>query len=370
MPTVPRAVREQAKRALVLHQRTPVNGVGGVAIAERLAEGEVEFETVRSMRRFFTVNEKERADSLQLQHTAQNSPLVRSWSLHGGDAGKTWAEATYAVGLSSGEVEEDQWVTLLRLEPDRLYERLNFGAWKWEYGMDARQAARFVEEYTRTHRTDFRYDRAFGANGESVKSALIRRVEGDNPFKMLARAVTHAHLVECARMDLVEHRRSLGHPTLNWPEFIAYFVIAAHDSKVGSHLTDESAPFPWRGRDVRSIMEYIDPVASYVTFFHPKGACYHKDHPQGLLSGIDQLMWQAGEGELVSEVVARETLHAARGWTARHHHARGLGHTLLEAWRRREWDWFTEALPLDSPMRAPFVAFVAKTAGTWLDKGL
>jgi hypothetical protein len=320
------------------------------------------------MRRFFTVNGRERADSLQLQHTAQNSPLVRSWSMHGGDAGKTWAESTYAKGVAEGEADEDQWVTLLRTEPDQLYERLNFGAWKWEYGMDARQAARFVEEYTRTHRTDFRYDRAFGESGEAVKTALIRRIEGDNPFKTLARAVTHKHLVASARMDLVEHRRSLGHPTLNWPEFIAYFVIGAHDSKVGSQLS-ESSSFPWRGRHPRSVMEYIDPVASYVTFFHPDGACYHKDAPQGVLSGIDHLMWQVSEGELTNEVQARELLHAARGWTAHHNHARGLGHTLLEAWARREWDWFVEALPLDSSMRAPFMAFVAKAAGTWLDKG-
>jgi len=369
MPTVPRAVREQAQRALKLHRRTPVNGVGGASVAERLVnDTSVEFDTVQRMRRFFTVNERTYADSLQLRHGAHNSPLMRSWGLHGGDAGKTWAEAAYQSGRKAGEVDEDPWVTLLRLEPERLYERLNFGAWKWEYGMSAMKAARFVEEYTRTHRIDFRFDRAFGDGGASVKTALIRRVEGDNPFKTLARAVTHPRLVECARTDLVEHRESLGYTSLNWPEFIAYFVVGAHDSKVGSQLS-ESSSYPWRGRDVCSVMEYIDPVASYVTFFHPKGSCYHKDAPQGLLSGIDQLMWQVREGELVNEVLARETLHAARSWTAGHHHARGLGHTLLEAWERREWDWFREALPLDSPMRAPFMAFVSKTAGTWLDKG-
>lgn len=360
MPTVPRSVREQAHRALKLHRRTPVNGVGGASVAERLVDDtSVEFDIVQRMRRFFTVNAKQYTDSLQLQHGQHNSPLMRSWGLHGGDAGKTWAEAAYQSGRKAGEIEEDQWVMLLRLEPERLYERLNFGAWKWEYGMSAKQAARFVEEYQRTHRTDFRYDRAFGDGGESVKNALIRRIEGDNPFKTLARAVTHSSLVECARTDLVEHRESLGHTSLNWPEFITYFMLAVHEAQTMRALV-EGAAFPWRGRTLRPVLEYLDPVASYVTFFHPEGACYHRDAPQGLLTGIDRLMWQAHGGKLTDESFARETLHTARSWTARHHHARGLGHTLLEAWASREWDWFTEALPLDSPLRSPFSVFVAK----------
>ena len=359
MPTVPRAVREQALRALKIHRRTPVHGVGGVSVAEQLAaETRVDFEAVRRMRRFFVVNERDYRDSLQLQHTPQGSALMRSWGLHGGDAGKVWAEASYKAGLKTGEVEEDQWVTLLKLEPITLYERLGFGAWKWEYGMSAQQAARFVEEYQRTHRTDFRYDRAFGDGGESVKNALLRRIEGDNPFKTLARAVTHRHLVESAGKDLVEHRESLGHTTLNWPEFVTYFVLAVHEAETIQKLAD-SHPFPWRGRDVQPVMEYVDPVASYVTFFHPKGSCYYKDAPQGLLAGIDRLMVQANGGTLTDERFVRETLHKARTWTAKHHHARGLGHTLLEAWAKKEWDWFLEALPLDSPLRTPFAKFVA-----------
>ena len=367
MPTVPKAVREQAQRALKIHKRTPVYGVGGVTVAEQLvAETQVDFETVRRMRRFFTVNEKGYRDSLQLQHTPQGSPLMRSWGLHGGDAGKTWAEASYASGRKLGEVEEDQWVTLLRLEPHTLYERLGFGAWKWEYGMSAKQAARFVEEYQRTHRLDFRFDRAFGDGGESVKNAMMRRIEGDNPFKSLARAVTQRHLQEAAHRDLVEHRESIGHPTLNWPEFVTYFVLAVHES---AWIRDfgRQQTFPWRGRDLQPIMEYEDPVASFVTFFHPKGSCYHKNAPQGLLSSIDKLMREAAQGKLTDENYTRQVLHEARSWTAQHKHARGLGHTLLAAWERKEWDWFLEALPLDSPLRTPFTNFVTEDK---LSKGL
>jgi hypothetical protein len=344
-----------------------VHGVGGTSVAEHLAaETQVDFDTVRRMRRFFTVNEKSYRDSLQLQHTQQGSPLMRSWGLHGGDAGKTWAEAAYKSGLKGGEVEEDQWVSLLRLEPQTLYERLGFGAWKWEYGMSAKQAARFVEEYQRTHRTDFRFDRAFGDGGESVKNAMLRRIEGDNPFKTLARAVTHRHLQAVAAKDLSEHRESLGYPGLNWPEFVAYFVLAVHEAQTIKALTTGD-PFPWRGRPVQPVLEYLDPVASYVTFFHPKGSCYHKDAPQGLLSGMDRLMVQANAGTLAEASFVRQILHEARTWTAQHHHARGLGHTLLAAWEGKEWDWFMEALPLDSPLRAPFTTFVAADR---LDTGL
>lgn len=342
-------------------------GVGGTTVAERLtAEPSVDFDTVRKMRRFFTVNERDYRDSLQLQHTQQGSPLMRSWGLHGGDAGKVWSEAAYKSGIQGGEVEEDQWVSLLRLEPNLLYERLGFGAWRWEYGMSAPQAARFVEEYQRTHRTDFRFDRAFGDNGESVKNALLRRIEGDNPFKSLARAVTHHHLQEHAGKDLVEHRESLGHPTLNWPEFVTYFVLAVHEAKTIKDLASAYV-FPWRGRTPQPVMEYLDPVASFVTFFHPEGSCYHKDAPQGLLAGMDRLMVQANAGTLVDECFTRQILHEARAWTAQHCHARGLGHTLLAAWEGKEWDWFLEALPLDSPLRTPFVSFVLEDT---LDTGM
>lgn len=362
---VPRAVREQAESGLKLHKRSPIQGCGGVRVAEMLASGEATPDTIRRMRRFFTVNERENATFGQLQHSAHDNALMRSWAMHGGQSGKRWAEGVYRAQLQEGG-EEDQWVMLLRTGPTAIYGKLNFGAWMWEYGMDVRQAARFVEEYTRTHGCDFRYDKAFGESADTVKRALIRRVEGANPFKQLAAQVTRPEYQASARLDLQECRESLGHKALfNWPNFIGLTILAAHDTAASSEILEGSA-YPWRGRDTRSVMEYLEPLGDYVSFFHPKGSCYLGDAPNGLNGRMDQLMWQIHEGEVASEVFARDVLYEARRWTARKKAVRGLGHTLLEAWTRRDWDVILEALPLDSPVRALFEDFAGKTAGTWL----
>lgn len=362
---IPRAVRSQADAGLTLHKRNPIQGVGGVSVAKALADEEASPDVIRRMRRFFTVNSRAFESETQLMHSASDSALMRSWQLHGGEAGKVWAEAVYKAQLET-DGEEDSWVSLLRTSPNAIYDRLNFGAWTWEYGMDARQAARFVEEYTRTHQTDFRFDRAFGDSSETVKLALIRRVEGVNPFKQLAAQMSQPVYQEAARLDLQECKESLGRPALfNWPNFIGLTIIATHAEDVRQGLLEDAA-YPWRGRDVRPIMEYLDPVGDFVLFFHPKGGCYLGDAPNGLNGRMDQLMWQIYEGEVTSESFAQGVLLEARCWTASKRAVRGLGHTLIEAWTRRDWDVILDAIPLDSPVRTAFKDFVGKTEGTWL----
>ena len=363
---VPRSVQEQADNGLSLNRKRPIRGVGGMGVAKALTNDEATDDTIRRMRRFLTVNERDYVSATQLMHSLNDSPLLRSWTLHGGQAGKTWAEGVYKAQLQEGG-EEDPWVMLLRTSPTAIYEKLNFGAWTWEYGMDVRQAARFVEEYTRTHGTDFRYDRAFGSSGETVKRALVRRVEGEtNPFKQLSRALMRDAYRKPAQLDLQECRSSVGHRALfNWPNFIGLTILAAHDSQATTEVL-EGSQYPWRGRDVQSVMEYLEPLGDFVTFFHPQGACYLGDAPNGLNGRMDQLMWQIHEGEVTSEMSARDVLFEARRWTARKKAVRGLGHTLLEAWARRDWNMILEAMPLDSPVRAPFEEFAGKTSGTWL----
>ena len=366
---VPRAARTQAEEGLKLHKLRPLHGVGGQSVAERLAAGDADEEVVRKMRRFFTVNGRAFESTTQLMHSASDSALLRSWKMHGGDAGKRWAEGVYKAQLEDGG-EEDSWVELLRTKPTEIYEKLNFGAWTWEYGMDVRQAARFVEEYTRAHPVDFRYDRAFGESADSVKRALVRRVEGANPFKQLADKLGQPRYRDAAQLDLKECKDAIGqHALFNWPNFVGLTVLATHDAGAMRGLL-EGTPYPWRGREVRPVMEYLEPLGDFVTFFHPRGACYLGDAPNGLNGRLDQLMWQISEGDVTSEVFARGVLSEARRWTARNRAARGLGHTLLEAWAKREWEVILEALPLDSPVRAAFADFVRKTEGTWLRKGL
>jgi hypothetical protein len=363
--SVPAAVRETARKALDLHSKRPLSGVGGIVVAKSLAEGPATLDTVRRMRRFFTINERAFREGTQLQHTVSDYPLMRSWALHGGQSGRVWSEGVCRAAEKNGDVEEDSWVYLLRTTPDELYERLSFGAWQWEYGMDTRQAARFVEEYQRANGTDFRYDRAFGESANAVKAALIRRIEGENPFKQLARTVMREQYRTASQLDLQENKRSLGRAALGWPEFIGYFVLATHAPELAEEIVPGHGEHPWRGRDPKPILEYPDVMSAFVTFFHPKGVLYRKDAPQRLMADMDRLLWEAMEGEL-TEQFARSTLVAARCWTGRAGRARGLGHTLLEAWARREWDLFLEALPLDSSVRPRFEVFAGKVEGSWL----
>jgi len=359
--TVPRAVQESARKALDLHKTRPLTGVGGIVVAEALVEGPVPIETVQKMRRFFTLHARAFTESEQLQHTVTDYPLMRSWALHGGTSGKVWSEGVY----KHEDVEEDGWVTLLRATPDELYERMSFGAWQWEYGMSLQQAARFVEEYQRANGIDFLFDRAFGESGESVRNALLRRIEGDNPFKQLARTMLRDQYRDASKLDLSEHKKSIGHVALGWPEFIGYFVLAAHAPELAEEVVPSAHDYPWRGKELRPLLEYPETISAYVTFFHPKGALYEREAPQRLFADMDRLLWNALEGEL-TEAFARETLFSARRWTAGNHRARGLGHTLLEAWARREWDLFLEAIPLDAAVRPRFETFAGKTEGTWL----
>jgi len=328
-------------------------------VANALTTEDTTLDTVRRMRRFFTISSRAFESETQLMHTSADSALMRSWQLHGGNAGKVWAEAVYKAQLSEGGAE-DPWVELLRTPPTAIYDKLNFGAWTWEYGMDVRQAARFVEEYTRTHQTDFRFDRAFGESSESVKRALVRRVEGVNPFKQLAAQMYKQGYAHVTRLDLEECKQSIGQSArFNWPNFIALTVLATHTTSAAQGLLEGMA-YPWRGRSVRPVMEYLEPLGDFVVFFHPKGACYLGDAPNGLNGRMDQLMWKIREGAVTDEREARAILEDARRWTASKKSVRGLGHTLLEAWARRDWGVILDALPLDSPVRTAFVDFAAE----------
>ena len=96
--TVPKGVREEAKRGLELrrkHGRGGLStkqakqaGVGsGVQRASNLVRGKVSYETVKRMRNFFS-----RHSAYKKHHADKTSAAYISWLLWGGDAGKRWAD--------------------------------------------------------------------------------------------------------------------------------------------------------------------------------------------------------------------------------------------------------------------------------------
>lgn len=362
----PRAVRHTAEKALTLHRRQPIHGVGGIAVAERLTAGTATLEDVRSMRRFFTVNEREYRRLTSLQHNATTQALIRSWNLYGGDSGKAWSEGVAKVAVDQGLVEEDPWISLLQDEPEDVEHRLSFGAWAWEYDMDARKAARFVEEYQRANGKQFDLRRAFGESAATVNKALHRRVARENPFKQLARELMRREYSAAARKDLLEHREA--QPTgMRWPSLIAWAVVGCHRPELLRRFEESYARAPMRGRDARAIVEYSEPVADLVAFLHPQGPRFDARTPGPVLGACDSLVWHVLEGE-AEEEQTREELETIRQWSGQAGHGFGLAHTLIEAWRRRDWAIIADALPHEGDIRTLFEQFRADCRGGPLEE--
>lgn len=361
---VPAAVKKTAAQALALHKEHPLEGVGGIKIAETLTGGNpVEPATLARMRRFFAVNERHYLTEAALAHRPANSPLMRSWDLHGGQSGKTWCEAAYLEARNGGFVEDDPWVTLLRSTPDQVYEALGVGAWRWEYGMDPARAARFVESYHRATGTNLDLAKAFGSGRNAVSEAMIRRAQNENPFKVLARNLLRVEYQALAKQDMMEVKRSIGHPSLNWPGVIGTAVLAAREPKLTRLVMEGYPEPPMLGRDPLPVMVYSEPVADYVNYFHPKGAQFISNHPPGLLAEMAALVNAMHAGKPVDMGTALGTLSRAKAWTGSNRLAGNVGHILLEAARREDWPLFLDALPLDSPVRRPFELFLSARNG-------
>ena len=350
----PQVVRTVVDAALRMHRAHPIHDVGGVSVAEALASGPVAPETVAKMRRFFVVNERHYLHEAGLSRHAINSPLMRSWELYGGHVGKTWADVTYCQARQNGFIEEDPWVTLLKLRPSEVYERFAFNAWRWEYDLTPQRAARFVEEYHRSTGLNLDIASAFGTGRNAVSEAMIRRAQNTNPFALLARALVRDAYRKAATQDMIEVKAAIGKPALNWPTLIGYTVLASRAPAAAKLVVEGTPAPPLVGGRPEPLMLYSEPVAAYVAYFHPRGPRWKPNTPTGLLGEMADLMQRAWAGRPIVEEQAREVLSKGRYYTGGNALAWNLGHTLLEAWKRREWEILLEAIPLDSPVRHPF----------------
>lgn len=350
---VPQAVRTVVEDALRLHREHPLDDVGGVRVAEALAAGSVGPDVVARMRRFFVTNERHYMHEAALAHSAVNSALVRSWGLHGGHAGKSWADLTYCDARRNGFIEEDQWVTLLKLVPSQVYERFAFNAWRWEYGLTPQRAARFIEEYHRSTGLPLDIAKAFGAGRNAVSEAVLRRVQNANPFALVARTLLRDTYRAASERDMAEMKKAIGRPALNWPSLIGFGVLASRDPEAARAVVEGTAPPPAIGDRPGPLMAYSEPVAAYAAYLHPRGARWVSNAPTGLITEASALFRAAFEGRTLREDDVRETLEKGRAYTGANSLAWNLGHTLLEAWRRRDWELLLEAVPLDSPVRLP-----------------
>lgn len=382
---VPRAVQRAAEAALELHRDHALPAeqeVTGVAVAERLASGFVTAEDVGALARFFGVNERHYGVALQAFKSARSDGLCRSWALRGGEHGRVWAQRQHAALVREGILPEDPYSALLRAEPDEVYARFAVGAFRWEYGLDTpAKAARFYEDYHRSTGRVLDLHAAFGPSGESVATAVRRRVYGENPFDAAKRALQFedAEYRLAATVDLQEMRASgldenikpflltgPGDPLkstikLVWPVFVAYAILACERPELLIDLNGESKKPPTLNQEPTSLLHYNDATRIYLAFFHPSGA-YWKDVKgtdfEDLPARIEDLMIRAHVGRKLIPAQVQKILGAARRWTAENKLAGSLFHVYNADWKKGNWQNILDDLPIDVDVRGPFQKFV------------
>lgn len=378
---VPLSVQRAARRTLELHQAQPLQDVHGIRVAEALASGRVTVDVVARMHRFFTVNAREYAAESQNMRTEVDSATVRSWLLHGAEAGQRWAEKVHRQAESEGYLSGD--AELFRLSPDEIYARFSAGAWRWEYDLDPRKAARFVEHYFRATGWNLDLGRAFGSSAGAVGNALHRRFHSPDPFREAALAL-ECRDVEyrlAAELDLQELLGSCGvlqeslpltlwkgalsdaqAAKLVWAPFVAYVILATERPDLIAELNKGSKRPPDLHQDPATPTQYHDALNTYITWFHPKGSKY--DNPSAdpkfadLPEQVFDLMYRAYYGKTIPAVLAHKVLGAMRRWTAQNKKAGSLFHVYNADWKKANWQHILDALPEDADIRPAFAEFV------------
>lgn len=378
---VPQSVQRVAQRALVVHKGHPLSDVIGVGIAEALASGRVGVDQVGRMHRFFLVNQNQYQAEAQLFHTEHDSPLVRSYHLFGAEAGRRWSEKLVGDAIKEGYLPADGLSSLLTQEPDDVYAAFQLGAWRYEYDLNPKKAARFVEEYFRSTGWDLDLKRAFGDGARAVGTALTRRIQGPDPFKEVAKAIAtrDAEYRLSAEVDLSEMGFAVDEglqqatwKTLSpiqaakvvWPQFIAYAILAVEAPNLLVEVNNSSQKPPKLNQKPAPYTAYHDAINTYVTYFHPDGSRYVD--PSGvknfesLSDDIETFMWRAYYGKKMTPIFVQKLLGRARRWTAQNKLAGSLFHVYNADWKKANWQHILDAIPIDADIRSAFEEFVGK----------
>lgn len=381
---VPNAVQAAARDALELHSSRPLEDVTGIALAERLVEGTITAEDIASLRRFFLVNGKHHDCRVAEARTGVTDALCRSWDLRGAEHGRVWSERLHANLVREGVLEEDPYLTLMRARPDEVYARFRAGAWRWEYGLETpAQAARFYEHYHRATGYILDLGSAFGESAKAVSNAIYRRLHGPDPFREAAKLLT---VTECAeyRLAVLTDRRELEgsaeegvlfesmkpaiytNPNAKltakmvWPSFVGYAILAAERPELLVDMNGDSMRPPTIGQNPKALQLYHDAIATYVTYFHPKGAKFVDamgTEFEGLDAEVEDFIHRAFMGKKLIPNKVQKLLGRMRRWTAQNKLAGSLFHVYNADWKKGNWQHILDAIPQDADVRQPFAAF-------------
>lgn len=379
---VPPSVQEAAQGALALHQESPLAGVWGVAIAEALATGSVDLKTVEKVHgfhsKFWRVVEREVTYG---QRTESDSAEVRAWTLCGATAGAVWSAGIVEKAIADGLLTEDVTLELLDLDPQDLYERFSFNAWRYEYGFTPSSAARFVEHYTHATGNLVDLPAAFGDAAPAVGNALYRRVMQPDPFRETRRLLAESEpayrvaavrdigdvvggcpLTESQEWLNIRNLPPISAAKIVWAPFVAYFILAAEKPELLSAINGASLPPPApEATALASPTSYSDAINLYLLYFHPKGKHYHDPSTDpkfdGLTEEVYNLLFKAYHGHTVSAIAARKMLGRARRWTAEHKLAGSLFHIFNAAWAKSDWKYIFEHVPPNADVHGVFQVF-------------
>ena len=110
---------------------------------------------------------------------------------------------------------------LLHAAPTEVYAAFALDAWRYQYDLDPRKAARFAEEYT--NRTGKQLDlvQAFGLGAEAVANALYRRYHLPSPFDIAKKKLGLE-----GKQELEEIKRSYLADCLQTQPYLVIFVEA------------------------------------------------------------------------------------------------------------------------------------------------
>lgn len=371
---VPRAVAAIAAETLELQQQEPMDGVYGVSLAERLVAGTATVDDAKAMHRFFTVNERNHRVNEAALRSPETNADERSWYLHGGEAGRTWAARVARENADENAYDPTPVDSLFGKQPDEIYDLFSLGAWRHEYGMDVRKAARFAEDYQRATGFIIELDRAFGDSAGAVGQAMYRRAIPKDPYTSIMEclAVDDPDYQFAAQVDLAELNESLFPQAGKmsdakaakelWGPFVAYFILAVEAPEMLKEMNAESKKPPKFAQKPAAPSNYHDAINTAIVYFHPQGSKYVTTDGSKF-AGLDEEILDAIDraymGKVLKTKQVQKMLGSARRWTAQNKLAGSQFHVFNADWKKANWQHILDNIPQDADVRPAFEQFAS-----------
>lgn len=394
----PSQARDIAARALRNHRDAALADTYGMALAERLSAGVLEDKDMRRLVRFHRVNAALVTATINEHRTEADSAVLRSFDLHGGEAGRAFAESWWKSQTASGAIDDaEEVIALLNETPAAVYDAFAADAWRYEYGLTPATAAKFVEDYQTATGTSLDYKQAFGESASTVANAIFRRYSDSDPMRPLIRALGLGGVIaEAARRDLQElltedlstagtideafypkyaQGGKLAAAKVAWPTVAAFGLLAMTAPKKARQILLQGKPIidPTFEASLPVLSSEPDILAVYYTFLHKFGK-HAVETPKDAAAldaaqiAVYELLMDVRQGKAVTE-------HAVRAAVTRwHEYAKSekqngtLFWTMFQAMRGGDWESILLALPEDSDMRPILHAWAKDGADAFKDE--